>query len=126
MIRPFLLSGLFVLQFLFCTAQQNSTDGWFLPTRDTVRVLVVFVEIQYDTLAEKNNSPKGTRVWQPGELPVYADSIFDPVWTGKPQTLMTQYYQESSFGNLTVLGDYFPELIEVPNSVVLKRVIFGF
>lgn len=121
MIRPFLISALFSLQFLFCTAQQNSTDGWYFPTHDTIRVLTVFVEIQYDTLAEKNDLPNGTDVWRPGELPVYADSIFDPVWNGKPQTLMTQYYQESSFGNLTVLGDYFPELIEVPYSILMKR-----
>lgn len=120
MIRPFLISCLFILQFLFCAAQQNSTDGWYFPTRDTIRVLTVFVEIQYDTLAEKNPLPKGTDVWRPGEVPAYADSIFDPVWTGMPKALMTQYYYESSFGNLSVLGDYFPELIQVPYSVVIK------
>ncbi len=121
MIRRFFLFCVFILQFLFCAAQQNSTDGWFLPTRDTIRVLTVFVEIEYDTLAEKNDLPKGTDVWRPRQLPVYADSIFDPVWDSIPKSLMTQYYQECSFGNFTVLGDYFPELVEVPYSVLLKK-----
>lgn len=121
MIRRILYAALLSFASLNIAAQQSSTNGWYLSPSGTIRVLVAFVEITYDTLPGKNISPDGSEAWRPGELPVYADSIFDPHITESPRGMMTRYYREASFGNLHVLGDYFPELIQVPYSRQLRE-----
>lgn len=115
MIRNALLILLLVSHF-FAEAQQNSTHGWHLPTTDTLRVLVVFVEVDYDVNPELDLSPKGFEKWPAGSLPLYADSIFDVYAQENPVGTMTRYYKESSLGNFTVLGDYLPEIYTVKMS----------
>lgn len=120
MIRKTLLI-LLLFQSVLAAAQQNSTNGWHLPTRDTLRVLVVFVELDYDTDPNLDAYPKGSDKWPVGGLPVYADSIFD-VWPQEnPIGIMTRYYKESSLGNFTVLGDYLPKLYRIKMSAMGTR-----
>jgi hypothetical protein len=121
MVRSFIVV-LFILV-LSCplTAQQHSYNGWALPVKDTLRILLVFVEIDYDTLQHLEDLPAGKYEWPKGELPNYADSVFHPFYTPAPTALLTRYYHESSLGNLIVLGDYIPYLFKVPYSEILKR-----
>lgn len=102
-------------------AQKSSENGWSLPTKDTLRVLVLFVEIEYDTLPDLDGLPEGKDAWPVGGLPAYADSLFDPFYKEEPHALMTEYYNECSLGNFVVLGDYVPTLFTVPYSSIGRR-----
>jgi hypothetical protein len=97
-------------------AQQHSHNGWTLPVKDTLMVLVIFAEVEYDTLAHLDQLPHGTADWKPGQLPVYASQLFHHTYVDQPQALLTRYYRESSLGNFEVLGDYYPEVITVKYS----------
>ncbi len=99
-------------------AQQNSEYGWALSPRDTLRVLIFFVEIDYDESPELELYPEGTDRWKAGGLPDYADELFDVYYQEEPTGKMSKYYREISLGNLIVLGDYYPDLIRAPYSQV--------
>lgn len=99
-------------------AQQNSEYGWALSPRDTLRVLIFFVEIDYDESPELELYPEGTDRWKAGGLPDYADALFDVYYQEEPTGKMSKYYREISLDNLIVLGDYYPDLIRVPYSEV--------
>lgn len=100
------------------SSQQNSEFGWALSPRDTLRILIFYVEIDYEEVTGLEQHPDGSKVWAVGELPDYADALFDAHYLEKPVGLMTQYYREISLGNLVVLGDYYPELITMKHSEV--------
>ncbi len=107
----------------FCLSahsQQNSENGWSLPAHDSLRVLVVFVEVQYDTLPDLSDVPEGRDVWEVGDLPAYADSLFDPHKQDEPYGVMTRYFHEMSLGNYTVMGDYIPKLYKVNYSDIIR------
>ena len=93
-------------------AQQNSEFGWALSPHDTLRILVFFVEMDYegDPLDKR---PEGTEAWPKGQIPDYAEELFVPHATGDYQGRMSDYYSDISLGNLTVLGDYYPEVIRI-------------
>lgn len=115
----------FVLTTFAVSAQENSTHGWYLPTRDTLRVLMVFVEVDYDIEPELEVLPKGNDRWPKGELPIYADEVFDAHPHFLKRGTMTKYYDESSLGNFLVLGDYLPKLYRVKWSEIGSRGISG-
>ncbi len=91
-------------------AQQHAENGWALSPRDTLRLLIFFVEVDYSEEPALEHYPEGNDIWPKGGLPVYADSLFDVHYSPEPRGLMSRYYREISLGNLVVLGDYFPEL----------------
>lgn len=95
---------------------QNSENGWQLTPHGTIQVFVVFVEIDYDVNPDDDPQPKGSRGWKPGELPDYADDVFDAEVLGRPEGEITRYYDFCSLGNLRVLGDYWNETITVKES----------
>lgn len=101
-------------------AQQSSENGWTLPAKDSLRILVVFGEVIYDTLPELEFIPNGNKIWPKGSLPTYADSLFDVQATSTKAGRVTQYYQEISLGNLKVFGDYHPGLIQIPYSKMMR------
>lgn len=105
----FLFITLFILSSLNAQHDSPSTlssrNGYILPTSGIIRVLVVFVEIEYQHTSF-DPSPEGTSLWQKGTLPVWKDSLFDAFATSKPKGVITRYFYEASFGNLLVLGDY--------------------
>lgn len=94
----------------------ESKNGWVLPTSGELRVLVIYIEIDYDLHPGNDPIPAGTSVWPVGQLPNYKDNLFDVNWTGSPQRLMTRYYDECSFGSLIILGDYINNVITVKES----------
>jgi len=100
------------------SGQVNSENGWVLPTRGTVRVLMVFVEVEHDLDTSVDDFPDGHKNWEVNELPEYKDNIFN-VFEGEDSLkALTRYYSECSFGELTVLGDYYPEVVTVKQSEI--------
>ncbi len=83
----------------------ESKNGFALSPHGTIRVLVVFAEINYDTGTDPN--PTNTSGWNVGSLPVWANDLFDPnISQDTPTGLISRYYHEASLGNYNVLGDY--------------------
>jgi hypothetical protein len=77
-----------------------------LPVKGTLRILVVFAEIEYNTGTDPD-PVTNIDDWMPHSLPDWADQILDVnIPSGTAQGLLTRYYQEASFGAYNVLGDY--------------------
>lgn len=103
-------------------AQLLSTEaGYWLPTRDTLYVLVVFAEVDYSACGEDpyerqygNPWPKDEagRTLPPKDAPLLLDAFVGDTLQG----LVTRTYGEASFGQLVILGDYVPWVIRVPCS----------
>jgi len=99
----------------------ESKNGWFLPVHGTIRLLVVFAQIDYDTGTDPN--PNNQDEWDVGKLPAWADNLFDAnVPSGQAQGLVTRYFQEASFGSFNVLGDY---LVKSPNNDEIFTVLYS-
>jgi hypothetical protein len=97
-----------------------SRNGYYLAPYDTLKVLIVFAEIDYsgDTLfSEPDTYPDA---WDAGALPDWKDDLLDPTWSGSPQAKLTKYYYEASFGKLIVLGDY---LVPDTGQIAEKQII---
>ncbi|MCD4794592.1 MAG: T9SS type A sorting domain-containing protein [Bacteroidales bacterium] len=106
---------LFIIAFIFIfslnvKAQSNSSDTYHMPDYDTLRVFLVFAELtgdpQYDDY--HNN-------WLPGQLPYNPNDYFDTEFNGAENinSYNTKYYYQASFGDFVVLGDYYPELVQI-------------
>ncbi len=88
-------------------------NGFWLPVKDTIRIFMVFAEVlndPYDTY-----EIPATGLWQRGELPQNADEYFDPFIDERnpPQGYLTKYFYQASFGEYVVVGDYYPELVQI-------------
>lgn len=98
------------------TKGMHSENGWYLSPHGSVKVLMLFVEIDYDLNPGDDPNPKGTAEWKPGQLPSYKDDIFDAEELKAPQATMSRYYHDCSLGNLRVTGDYWYEVITIKES----------
>ena len=97
----------------------ESKNGYYLPVTGTIRLLVVFAQIEYDTGTDPN--PNNQSEWNVGELPLWADDLFDAnAPTGPAQGSVTRYFQEASFGSYNILGDY---LVTSPGSSEIFTVL---
>lgn len=86
---------------------QNSENGYWLPNKGTLRILVVYAEV----LGDVNYSNINDKNWPAGDLPLNPDVYFS---SGNEQEgLMTRYFREASFGNFNLQGDYLPYLIQI-------------
>lgn len=95
---------------------QNSEDGWYLSPHGTIRVLVLFVEVEYDVSPGKDPQPHPVEKWPKGALPSWRDELFDPHALPVQKAVVSKYYQDISMGQFTVLGDYVDELLIVKES----------
>lgn len=95
---------------------QHSANGWYLSPHGTIRVLVIFAEVDYDKNPGNDPQPNGADHWHRGELPTWKDDLFDPFPLAAPQARVTRYYHEMSMGRFTVLGDYLDRVITVRES----------
>ncbi|MCS7296938.1 MAG: hypothetical protein RMK19_07105 [Bacteroidia bacterium] len=103
-------------------AQTPSTEeGFLIPTRDTIYILVVFAEVDYTLCGADPHEQQYGQVWGKDEhghtkVPADADSLLDPSLPPgtAPRGLITRTYVEASFGHLVILGDYLPAVVSVP------------
>lgn len=113
-----ILSFIFFPYFLFAQLQQGK-NGFLLPVHDTIRVLVVYAEVNYIPGNEPSfSNPSGWPTNSNGKTlpPADADSLFDPIVPndGILKGWVSGKYQDASLSNYYVLGDYYPEVINVP------------
>ncbi len=96
---------------------QDSRNGYILPVKGHLHVLVIFAEVDYENGADP--SPNGTKDWNKGKLPVWKDDLFDPNPTKQPRSIVSSFFYEASFGNYIVTGDYLinPENSDAPVTV---------
>jgi M6 family metalloprotease-like protein len=89
---------------------QDSRDGYWLPPKGTLRILLVYAEVLNDP-----DEPGGLGGWEPGKLPRNPGYFFDHELKNgqQPEGIMTKYYYQASFGEFLVLADFYPELISV-------------
>ncbi|MEP7263051.1 MAG: T9SS type A sorting domain-containing protein [Bacteroidota bacterium] len=83
----------------------ETKNGWYLSPHGTLRVLIVFAEVNYDVGTDP--LPNGNASWQPHTLPTWANNFFDTQTpTGAAQGLVTRLFQQASKGDFNILGDY--------------------
>lgn len=116
---------LFFLLIQTCFSQEiSSKNGWYITPKGTIRVLMIYVEIEYDVNPEHDSGPKDD--WKDGQLPDYAGDFFDPFISDNYKGKMTRFFDHMSFGNYQVLGDYIDYVVRVKESEVSGfRNIFG-
>jgi len=96
----------------------NSEHGWYLSPHGTIRILVIFAEVDYDQNSRLDPQPESlAREWPKGELPVWRDRLFDAFPSEDPQGEITRYYHDMSLGRFTVLGDYLDRVVTIRESV---------
>ncbi|MCS6790017.1 MAG: hypothetical protein NZ580_03460 [Bacteroidia bacterium] len=98
-----------------------SEEGYILPTRDTLYILVIFAEVDYGECGEDPHERQFGRTWPVGtdnhsQVPPSAPKLLDAFLTPgqQPEGILTYTYAEASFGQLVVLGDYLPQVVRVP------------
>ena len=94
----------------------TSENGWYLSPHGTIRVLVLFAEIEYDRSPARDPQPDGAEHWPKGQLPRWKDDVFDPFPSERPKAMATRYYHEMSLGRYTVLGDYIDTILTLKES----------
>lgn len=114
---------LFMMLSLVSSAQLAIRNGVSVPTRDTIRVLLVFCEVDFSTggcpsgINEDNlRGPWPTNMQGKTLVPEGANTYFDNEVSDvqSSEGVVTGYYYEASFGQYLLLGDYYPEVISVP------------
>lgn len=95
---------------------QRSEHGWYLAPYGTIRVLVLFAEIDWDEDRSKDPQPEGSKLWPKGQLPTWKDDLFDPHPLPLPRTEVSRYYHDISLGQYTMLGDYVDHLFVLRQS----------
>lgn len=94
----------------------NSEHGWYLSPHGTIRILVLYVEIDYDVKPEKDPQANGADHWEKRQLPRWKDEVFDPHPMAVHRAEVSRYFQDISLGQYTVLGDYIDELLTLKES----------
>lgn len=94
----------------------DSRNGWALSPHGTIRVLVIFAEIEYDRSPATDPQPDGSDHWPKGALPKWKDELFDPQVLPVSQGQVTRYYQDISLGQYVVLGDYLDQVVTIKES----------
>ncbi|HRH38244.1 MAG TPA: hypothetical protein PK760_07860, partial [Flavobacteriales bacterium] len=94
----------------------NSTNGWYLSPHGTIRILVLFCEIDYDVNPGKDPQVNGADHWHKGELPAWKDELFDAQTAAAYLGKVTRYYNDISLGRYTVLGDYIDTVLTLKES----------
>lgn len=94
----------------------HSKYGWRLSPHGTIRVLLIFAEVEYDQDPAKDPHPDGSKEWPKGKLPSWKDDVFDPFPSELPKATVSRYYHDVSLGRFQVLGDYVDELVVLRQS----------
>lgn len=95
---------------------QRSENGWYLAPHGTIRILVLFAEVDFDVSPDKDPQPTGSENWAKGKLPKWRDRLFDPFPLPLQQADVSRYYQDISLGRYIVLGDYLDTILTLKES----------
>lgn len=77
----------------------NSEYGDYLSPHGDFRILILFVEVNYNTqLVTDPHGPNGTTSWPAGQLPTYKDDMVDPQVSTNPQGMLTKFPPWQVFG----------------------------
>ena len=98
------------------TTIPRSENGWYLSPHGTIRILVLFAEIDYDKDRSKDPQSDGADHWPKGQLPKWKDDLFDPMPKPIPTAMLSRYYHDISLGNYIVLGDYVDKMLTLKES----------
>ncbi|HET8963541.1 MAG TPA: hypothetical protein VFM99_06575 [Chitinophagales bacterium] len=92
-------------------SQTSSRNGYWLHNTDTIRMLIVFAEVN-DYATDVSPDPN----WPAGELPLNKDIWIDADFTGAENMVgeLTKWFYQASLGNFIVLGDYIYRLVSSP------------
>ena len=63
----------------------HSSNGWYLSPHGTIRILVIFAEVDYDKDPSKDPQRDGSKDWHKGEMPGWKDDLFDPFPLAEPK-----------------------------------------
>jgi hypothetical protein len=122
-----LLAGLFLIWSSFLNAQLRISNGVCLPSRDTLRILVVFAEVDY---SEANcpggfNSPGFHTDWPVEDgvtlIPERASAFLDPIAKEISEGMISYFYHKASFGSYVITGDYLGRVVSLPCKKVKPR-----
>jgi hypothetical protein len=94
----------------------NSTLGWQLSPHGTIRILVLFAEVEWDVDPSKDPASPTAAHWPKGSLPTWKDDLFDPHPLPEPRAMVSRYYHDISLGHYVVLGDYVDRIITLKQS----------
>ena len=83
----------------------DSENGWALPASGTIKILIVFAEVQY-TPSSLDPNLNGSPNWPVNDIPTWASQLVDKTVLSSPQGVLTRYFKEASSGQLNILGDY--------------------
>lgn len=92
----------------------SSRNGYWMPNKDTIRVFLVFAEVLNDPDDKMKYGPDAR--WRRGQMPINADEYFDHSFRNEKQikSRITKFFYQASFGEYILIGDYYPELVQVP------------
>jgi len=93
---------------IFAQGQTDSRNGRKMPAKGIFRIFFVFAEVTGDPY----NKPMAG--WTEGQMPNNSADYIDLHVSVNYQSYMSRYFNEISFGELKVLGDYHPQLIQIP------------
>ncbi|MBK8847805.1 MAG: hypothetical protein IPO27_15175 [Bacteroidetes bacterium] len=97
----------------------NSRNGKTLPCHGTLRILVIYAEMEYDVNPDKDPCKiTGFENWRAHQLPKWKDELLSHDTTDLKKGKLTNFFAESSFNDYKVLGDYYPKVITIKESEV--------
>jgi hypothetical protein len=103
-------------------AQLAIRNGVGIPTRDTLRILIVFAEIDFSQGPCNGSIVEDfTGDWPKDRAgrtlpPTFAGDFLDATLDRRSpmKGFITRFYHEASFGKYVLLGDHIPEVVSVP------------
>lgn len=104
------------------TAQLAIRNGVGIPTRDTLRILIVFAEVDFNDGPCRGNLGEDFKGDWPKDLngttlpPAFAEKFLDSEVNDAHEIkgFITRFYHEASFGKYTLVGDHLPEVVTIP------------
>jgi len=106
------------MAFLAGYAQVQSFNGNELPPKNDIRILMVFVEIEFDI--NPQNDSVTSPGWVENSLPNKRNEIFDSQVSTNPTGVVTKYFKDASFGTYNVLGDYISQIFTLKESELVN------
>lgn len=114
-----LIANLFTQNFAI-SQTVNTRNSYVTPNNNTIRALVLFAEIDFSVGGCPSTCGAWTDNWtiEDGitQVPDWAGELFNSELAigAKPSKYISKYYYEASFGEYTLLGDYYDKVIKVP------------